>query len=157
MSRYPDNPYWCQKHDRPLQLWRNDWDQAVDEGHLTVEHVLQRFLNIAAYEFGNGADMGFDEAGFRIALTADGMRLEHGISLHVYPNDHPPPHVHVRVRSDPSLKPRVNLESGQLMDPVPPGMSKKVRQIRSYVRDHHNQLAAWWAKHHGNGVVVGAT
>jgi hypothetical protein len=157
MSQYPNNPLWCQNHDRPIAIVSiADWEQADADGHLTPEHVLQRIHDIAEFEFGNGEELGFDGDGFLVSLAADGMQLPGGVTLSVYPNDHPPPHVHVRIRALPHVKLRISLETGEpLDDGLPDGWSKKLKRIQRLVADNAPTLASWWEKHHGEAVAFG--
>jgi hypothetical protein len=39
------------------------WNEAVEAGHLTAEHVLARLENMAEYEFANGAELGLAPGG----------------------------------------------------------------------------------------------
>ncbi|MFP4512466.1 MAG: DUF4160 domain-containing protein [Acidimicrobiales bacterium] len=148
MTKYPNNPLWCQRHDRPYAiLTRRDWDDAVASGHLTTEHVLVRVENALDYEFGRGAELGLDEDGFYRALVADGSHHEGGISIVLHPNDHPPPHVHIRFRSDPSIDLRMSIETGELLDgTAPPGWAKRVRKATGIVRGQSELLMTRWAE-----------
>ncbi|MFD1848011.1 hypothetical protein [Arthrobacter flavus] len=74
MSKHPGNPYWCQTHDNPTGIYtRGDWDEAVAGGHITPEHVWERLYRIAIGEFGVMGPAGYDEDGFFLSLTAEGL------------------------------------------------------------------------------------
>ena len=156
MSRYPDNPWWCNNHDGPKLIpTRSDWAQAARGGYVTPEHVMMRLKNIADHVFGNETVMGFDEDGFVTSLTSAGLALGGGVALQVYPNDHPPPHVHIKVRSLPDAKIRISLATGDLLDDPPRGLpAKKLRGIQKLVREHHELLASWWENYQGEPVVL---
>ncbi|MGO1665311.1 MAG: DUF4160 domain-containing protein [Micrococcaceae bacterium] len=157
MSKHPDNPWWCQEHDAPLMIHtRVQWDEASEAGHVTPEHVMQRLKNIADHVFDNETSIGFDDEGFVVSLTAAGMALPGGVTLCVYPNDHPPPHVHIRVRSHPAAKLRIRLDTGEFMDNTPDGLvRKKLNGLQAAVRENHTVLAGWWQEYHGDPVVIG--
>lgn len=55
---------------------RADWDRAVAAGTLTAEDVLARLTRIAVHEFGTEGPAAYDEDGFFLALTAEGLRVE---------------------------------------------------------------------------------
>lgn len=154
MSRYPDNPWWCGDHDKPISIpTRSEWDEAADAGYVTPEHVMIRLKNIAEYAFGSGTVIGLDENGFITSLTSAGWAIEGGVVLHVYPKDHPPPHVHIEVRSLPHVKIRINLATGDLLDDPPRGLpAKKLRKLQSLVREHQGVLATSWQTYHGEAV-----
>lgn len=157
VSKYPDNPYWCQTHDNPKVInTRPEWDQAEVDGYITLEHVFMRLKNIADHIFGNETFMGFDDEGFVISLVAGGIRLEGGLTLRVWPNDHPPPHVHIEVKAHPEWKIRVNLETIELMDELPSAL--KAKQFSGFldaIRECHPKLAGWWESYHGDPVTLG--
>jgi hypothetical protein len=148
MSKYPDNPYWCQRHDHPIApLTGTDWQEAMLKGHLTPEHVFSRLSDILEYALGEGIEIGLDEDGFLKALVADGYPLERGVTVRLCTRDHPPPHVHIEIKGDPRLRLRMDLESGQILDGdrQHPGLKKKLRVARRFVMDHQNLLLARWA------------
>lgn len=157
MSKYPDNPWWHQDHDAPiLIMMRHEWDAAVAAGHVTPEHVMQRLKNIADHVFDNQTLMGFDDEGFVVSLVAEGLPLAGGVKLYVYSNDHPPPHVHIQLKSHPGAKLRINLETGEFMDDAPRGVdTKKLKGFQSAILENHEILAAWWQDYHGDPVVLG--
>jgi hypothetical protein len=69
MSRYPDNPWWCQHHDAPIMIMtRSEWNKAAAAGYVTPEHVMLRLKNIADRVFDNETVVGFDEDGFVTSL-----------------------------------------------------------------------------------------
>lgn len=148
MSKYPDNPLWCQNHDQPYAiLSQRDWDDAATAGHLTPEHVLARLRNALEFEFGRGAEMGFRADGFYNALVADATQHEGGITVVLHPNDHPPPHVHVRFRSDPNLDLRMSIETGELLDNnAPVGWSKRIRKATRIILDQTDLLMERWTE-----------
>ncbi len=131
---------------------RSDWDGAVADRTLTPDHVLDRLWRIAVHEFGVEGAAAYDEDGFFLSLTAEGLQLEGGVTLRVHTHDHPPPHVHVQRPGE--IDVRINLESGELLGPVPAGVSaKKLRGLRAAVRESHDRLSNWWEKNHGTPVV----
>lgn len=156
MSKYPDNPFWCQEHDTPLVIMsRSEWDRAAAAGYVTAEHVMNRLKNIVDRAFDNQTIMGFDEDGFVISLTAEGLRLSGGVTLCVYANDHPPPHVHIKVRAHPNVDIRISLETGEYLDDPPRALaSKKLRGFQRAVRENHPLLASWWQRHQGDPVIL---
>lgn len=88
---------------------RADWDDAVAAGTLTSYDVLARLTRIAVREFGTEGPAAYDEEGFFLALTTEGLRMECGATLRVHTNDHPPPHVHVERPGQVDIK--INLET----------------------------------------------
>ena len=137
-------------------MTRAEWDEAAAAGHLTPEHVIQRLKNIADHAFGNETVLGFDEDGFVISLTAEGLPLPGGVKLYIYPRDHPPPHAHIEIRSHPDIKLRINLETSEFMDSAPSGLAgKKLRGMRKAVIENHGILSSWWESYHGGPVSLG--
>jgi Domain of unknown function (DUF4160) len=68
----------------------------------------------------------------------------------VYANDHSPHHVHIKLRSHPGAKLRINLGTAEFLDYVPRGVdSKRLRSFQAAVRKNHDVLAGWWENHHG--------
>lgn len=117
--------------------------------------MFARLKNIADQIFENETSMGFDDDGFVISLTAGAVSLDGGLKLRVWPNDHPPPHVHIEVNSHPEWKIRVNLMTIELMDDLPAGM--KAKQFRGFcdaIRECHSTLAGWWEDYRGDPVVL---
>ena len=115
------------------ELFRESWiDQIVIDGLEVKPHGLH------AVEF--------DEEGFLLSLVADGLKLEGGVTLQVYSNDHPPPHVHVLVRSQPRLKLRIRLDNGEPMDDPGSVRAKELRRFSELVVEHNKLLTAWWMK-----------
>ncbi|MEV0105507.1 hypothetical protein AB0H42_04070 [Nocardia sp. NPDC050799] len=125
------------------------WQEAKEAGHVTAEHILHRLHAIAIREFGIQGAAGYDEEGFICALVADGLRCERGVVLRVCTRDHPPPHVHIEISAEPSIKLKMNLVTGEFMGPTPEGWGKKVKYMRQLVKDNHSILVAWWEKSHG--------
>lgn len=156
MSRYPGNPLWSHDNDVPVVIMtRRDWDEAIAAGHVTPEHVLVRLKNIADYAFDNISAIGYDSEGFVTALTAEGLPRPGGVTLYVYTHDHPPPHVHIKLRDHPDVKLRISLETGEYLDTAPRGLStKKLRGFQRAVRECHPILAGWWENYHGGDPVV---
>lgn len=156
MSRYPGNPWWHHQLDIPITIMsRSEWDEAAAAGHVTPEHVMRRLKNIADHAFDNQTVMGFDEDGFVVSLIAEGLALAGGVTLRVYPNDHPPPHVHIEVRSRPNARIRINLATGEFLDDAPRGLPrKKLKGFQAAVRENHEVLATWWESYHGEPVVL---
>lgn len=157
MSAYPDNPYWCQNHDHPIVInSRNEWDQAAADGYITPEHVFMRLKHIADHIFENETAMGFDDEGFVISLVGGAVTLEGGLKLRVWPNDHPPPHVHIELRAHPEWDVRVNLKTVELIGELPSGLkTKKFDGFLDAIRECHPTLAGWWETYHGEPVVLG--
>ncbi len=147
MSTHPRNPYWCQNHDRPIMIMsQGEWDQARVDGWLTDEHIVLRLADVANFALGNGAELGIGHDGFLVSLVSDGMRLEGGVTLQVYTNDHPPPHVHVLLRDQPKLKLRIRLDDGEPMDAPPSIRSRDLRHFKELVLEHSETLTDWWQK-----------
>ena len=131
---------------------RADWDRAVSAGTLSSDDVVARMTRIAVHEFGEEGPAAYAEDGFFVSLTAEGLRVEGGVTLRVYANDHPPPHVHVQRPGAFDIK--INLQTGELMEPLPVGVSmKKLRGFRDAVLESHEILGGWWEKNHGTPVV----
>lgn len=135
------------------------WDLAESEGRLEPEDVLARLVNMALYEFGEGKDdwpMALDAEGFLTALTAEGKKFDGGISVHVWPNDHPPPHVHIRKQSEPDNQSvKINLATGDSEGDLPPwASSKQLKSMKALVVRHHQLFADWWEKNHGEKVIL---
>ena len=151
MSRYPNNPYWHHASDRPISIDSQEkWDRAAADGDLTAEHVLNRLEAILEFEFGNGAEMGYDENGFLISLVSVGLTVEGGVKFYVYPNDHPPPHTHIVLKADPAFEMRLRLDNAEPMDEhVPDGWAKKIKRWQTLVLKHNSVLMEWWIGYHG--------
>ncbi|NKR92253.1 DUF4160 domain-containing protein [Rhodococcus hoagii] len=151
MRKHPDNPLWDHERDLPIMIYtRLEWEEAAESGHLTAEHVLQRLKNIADHVFENEGAAAFNEDGFVAALIAEGLSLPNGVKLHVYPKDHPPPHVHVEVRAQPGAKIRVSLVTGEYLDEIPAGIkSKQLKNFQAEIVKHYDLLESWWEKNHG--------
>ena len=135
------------------------WDLAATEGRLDSNDVLSRLVNMALYEFGSRQDdwpIAFDQDGFVTALTAEGIKFESGLSIYVWPNDHPPPHVHILKKSerdDHNVK--INLESGEVIGELPRWAKRKqLARIKDLVIENHETLADLWSKYHGITVTL---
>ena len=63
---------------------------------------------------------------------------EYGLKFQVWPNDHPPPHVHVSVEGE---EVRINLVTDKFMDEPPPGTR---RAIMEAYRKHREALVQVW-------------
>ena len=70
---------------------------------------------------------------------------ENGIRFVIYPNDHLPPHVHVKLSDGSEC--RINLVSGEFIDTAPAGMARKIKE--SYFENVEDIWAAW-EKYHPN-------
>lgn len=148
MAKYPDNPFWNDERDVPVLITsQHDWDEAVAGGYLTAEHVQLRLELMLEFEFGNGADLGFNEEGFLNALTSAGTRFEGGLKISIYPEDHDPPHAHIEFRSDPKHEFRLDLDTGELLrgDTIPPGGAKKLKRAKAVLAEHGPTFKAQWA------------
>lgn len=137
----------------------NGWEQAESEGRLDADDVLGRLVFMALSEFGEDQGswpMAFDDDGFISVLTSDGRRFDGGISVHVWPNDHPPAHVHILKKSQPDNEYiKINLETAELDGDLPPWAdSKQLKKMQKLVRDYHELFAGWWEKNHGEVVTL---
>lgn len=135
------------------------WELAEAEGRIEAEDVLGRIASMALFEFGENKDdwpIAFDEEGFLTALTAAGKSFDGGISIHVWPNDHPPPHVHILKKSEPDNQyVKISLESGEPVGDLPRWAShKQLRRIKALVVGHHQLFAGWWKENHGGTVTL---
>jgi hypothetical protein len=135
------------------------WKLAEAEGRLEGRDVLNRLARMAVYEFGENGDdqpVAFDEDGFVIALTAEGRRFDGGISVRVWPNDHPPPHVHIFKKSESdSRSVKIKLENGELEGDLPAWVDQKqLKKIKALVVENHELFKDWWMKNHGEIVTV---
>jgi len=134
------------------------WRLAESEGRIEAEDVLQRLVFMALHEFGENQDqwpMAFDDEGFLTALTAEGLHLEGGISIHVWPNDHPPPHVHILKKSErDGANVKINLATGEPDGDLPSWADRKqLKKIGVLIAQHRDLLAEWWEKNHGEAVI----
>ena len=68
---------------------------------------------------------------------------EDGFRFVIYPNDHLPPHVHVK--SGDRQECRINLEAGNFIDTPPRGMRKKI--MKAYY-ENVESIRAGWEKYH---------
>lgn len=157
MSRHPGNPWWHQTQDAATAIFtRSEWDQALAGGFVTPEHVMIRLKNSLDHAFDNESHAGYDEDGFFVSLTAAGLRVEGGLTLIVYPNDHVPAHAHVSIKGHPEWKLRIDLRTAEFLDPMPKGLSsKKLNGFRRIVLENHGVLARWWEDYHGEPIVLG--
>lgn len=137
-------------------LSERDWEEARAAGHLLLEHVLLRMRNMIHRELGTqGGSIGFDEHGFVKALIAESFQFPGGVKLCVYPNDHPPPHVHVKLRKHPKAKIRISLEDGEFLKGTPQNLaSKLLGQSQALVVEHRVMLIDLWESYHGGPVIV---
>jgi len=128
---------------------RDGWNLAEAEGRLEAQDVLDRLARIALYEFSEHKDdwpMAFDDEGFLIALTAEGKSFDGGISIHVWPNDHPPPHVHIMKKSEPDKSyVKINLETGEHEGDMPVWADRKqLKKIKVLVVKNQQLFEDWW-------------
>lgn len=135
------------------------WQLAEDEGRLEAQDVLQRLARMALYEFGENRDdwsMAFDEEGFLTSLTAEGKKFEGGISIHVWPNDHPPPHVHILRKSEPDSEyVKINLKTGESDGALPSWADRKqLKNIQALIVKHQDLFDGWWKKNHGDAITI---
>ncbi|NPC42953.1 DUF4160 domain-containing protein [Nocardioides sp. zg-1230] len=135
------------------------WELAESEDRLEADDVLGRLVAITLFEFGENKDdwsVAFNDDGFITALVADGKLFDGGISVHVWPNDHPPPHVHILKKSEPDHEYiKINLETAEIDGDLPPwANSKQVKKMKALVRRHHGLFAGWWEKNHGDVVTL---
>lgn len=73
----------------------------------------------------------------------------------MFPNDHPPPHVHIEFKSHPGSKLRVRLDTGEYTDDPPRGLStKKLKGFTAVITESHQVLAGWLEEYHGEPVIV---
>jgi hypothetical protein len=139
--------------------YRDGWDNAVSEGRLEPDDVLGRLVSMALSQFGEGQDewpMLFDDDGFIFVLTAEGRRFDGGISVHVWPDDHPPPHIHILKKSEPDSEYiKIDLETAELVGDLPAWAGRKqLKKMQALLRDHHELFAGWWEKNHGETVTL---
>lgn len=139
--------------------YNSGWDLAESEGRLEPEDVLGRLVFMALFEFGEGQEewpIAFDDDGFISVLTADGRGFDGGISVHVWPNDHPPAHVHILKKSEPDNQyVKINLETAELEGDLPPWADRKqLKKMQKLVRDYHELFAGWWEKNHGEVITL---
>lgn len=114
---------------------------------------------MALYEFGENTDdwaMALDSEGFLTALVADGMRFDGGISVHVWPNDHPPPHVHILKKSESDGRSvKISLETGEVEGDPPEWASRsQLKNMKVLIVKHHELFSNWWQKNHGEPVTL---
>lgn len=125
----------------------SEWDEAAANGWLTVEHIVSRLSAIVAYELGNGAEQGYGPDGFLQALIADSYTVASNVKVQLNTNDHPPPHVHVQVRGELNNKLRLSIESGELLDELPPAkLRKKLELASNFILENKDLLLARWAE-----------
>ena len=151
VSRYPGNPYWHHATDSPIEIYRQDWDEAVSAGYVTAEHIAVRVAGMIQHAFGihEGDAAAYDADGFIVSLTAERLNLGNGVALVIHAGDHDPPHAHVVI---PGLKLKrltLNLAALEIEQDLPSGWSKKGRKTRREARDHIETLTSWWNKNRG--------
>lgn len=128
-----------------------DWADAVAEGRLTGNDVIERLYRMAIHQFGEEGQAGYDEQGFFISLTAAGLRLEGGVTIVVHTRDHPPPHVHLERKGEPDIK--FDLATGDLLSDLPRGVkASALRRYQSLIFDNRQLLGGWWQDYHGDPV-----
>ncbi|MFC8797315.1 DUF4160 domain-containing protein [Promicromonospora sp. NPDC057138] len=124
---------------------RNDWNAALAEHWLTADDVLERIGRLVVHVSDMQGPAGYDDEGFFISLVADGLKLEGGVSLHVYPLDHDPPHVHVKRQGKSEFK--IDLRSGDVIGDHPKDLSSRdLKQIKATVLECSTALNDWWNK-----------
>ncbi len=69
-----------------------------------------------------------------------------GMSFVIHPNDHPPPHTHVKL--DGGREYRINLLSRDFMDAQPKG--KKRRKIMKVYDENLEKIWSAWEKYHSD-------
>ena len=146
VSRHPDNPFWHQQNDQAIVIYRQDWDEAVAGGYVTTEHILIRLAGMMENALGpQEVDfVAYDEDGFIVALTAEGIWKD-GIQIRVNPDDHDPPHAHIIVPGE-KMKLTINLLDMTIDQDLPDGWSKKGKSIEAFTRKNQYKLLGWWAK-----------
>lgn len=129
---------------------QGDRDDAVAEGTLRLQDVIDRLTRILVRVFDAEGPAAYGEDGFFLSLTAEGLRLEGGIALRADPRDHRPPHVHV-LRPGMKGKLRIDLETGELMDAPPSGADFSAEELRGLQKTvkESSTLKGWWKKNHG--------
>jgi hypothetical protein len=135
------------------------WALAESEGRLQAEDVLGRILKMALYEFGETTDdwlIALDSEGFLTVLLAEGKRFDGGISVHVWPNDHPPPHVHILKKSESdSRSVKISLETGEVVgDPPEWATRPQLKNMRALIVKHRELFSNWWEKNQGEPVTL---
>ncbi len=139
----------------PALLTRCDWETALADGELTVDDVVERLRRIAVHQFGKEGAAGYDDEGFLISLTAEGIRMDSGETIRIHAHDHPPPHVHVERPGKRDIK--INLETGDVIGQLPRDVrAKQLRVFKATIVENYDQLGAWWLKNHGTVVVQGS-
>ncbi len=132
-----------------------EWDESVASGQLTALDVLDRLERMALYEFGESQEqrpIAVDEEGFVTALIAEGIPVAGGVTLRVWPNDHPPPHVHIERRGN-GNDIKINLETGDVEGKLPRDVrSSQLKKFSGLVEQYHELLCDWWLKNHGKAV-----
>lgn len=149
MSRHPGNPYWNHELDIPIVIYRQDWDQASIDGHVTEEHVLERVQGILRHARGPQAGdvVAYDADGFISALIAEGIRTKDNIQIRINPDDHWPRHAHIIIPGDPKQRLTINLDTLTIDQELPDGWSKKGRAIEEATRQNLDLLLRWWDKY----------
>lgn len=65
-----------------------------------------------------------------------------GAAVFVFPNDHPPPHVHVRFQG---AAVRLRITDAALLDPAPAFPARVLRDARAWLRQNRDCAAEAWA------------
>lgn len=146
MSRHPGNPYWDQQRDEAIVIYRQDWDDALENGWVTTEHIVHRLAGMVNHGLGQQLDgpAAYDEHGFISALIAAGLSMRNGVRAHIYPDDHNPPHAHLEVPGLENAKLTINLETLKIDQELPSGWSKRGKKVESEVRSHQQELLDMW-------------
>ncbi len=70
--------------------------------------------------------------------------------MHVYTNDHPPPHAHFKMKGYPLISLKFNLLTGELMNPpVPREWGQSMKKTRKLLIEYRQPLVGLWEKNHG--------
>jgi Domain of unknown function (DUF4160) len=72
-------------------------------------------------------------------------RRHRGGHLFVFPNDHPPPHVHVRFQG---VAVRLRITDGVLLDAAPAFPPRVLRDVRTWLLRHRDVAAEAWTTYH---------
>jgi hypothetical protein len=68
-----------------------------------------------------------------------------GATVFVFPNDHPPPHVHVRFQG---AAVRLRITDAVPLDRVPAFPSRVLRDVRGWLLQNRDRAAEAWAAYH---------
>jgi Domain of unknown function (DUF4160) len=68
-----------------------------------------------------------------------------GAAVFVFPNDHPPPHVHVRFQG---IAVRLRIADARPLDAAPAFPPRVLRDARAWLLQHRDMAADVWAAYH---------